>query len=154
MRFVIAAAALLVSRVAYADEVNVDVISRTAVDTHWSTDPIAPALAEGSVVLLDRYYWSNAAYQGARGGQVAQIIADNEAFAPRPELVLLLDVDAELGQERIRRRGETPNLFEDLTALTRAAELFRELAQHAPYAHTVAATGALKPWNPAPEKHP
>lgn len=66
MRFVLVAAALLVPRVASADEtiedplaskapsapiekpseLHVDLYQRTTVDTHWSTDPIAPALAE------------------------------------------------------------------------------------------------------------
>ncbi len=31
---------------------------------------IGPALADNSVVVLDRYYWSTAAYQGARGGEL------------------------------------------------------------------------------------
>ncbi|NBV87403.1 MAG: dTMP kinase, partial [Verrucomicrobia bacterium] len=52
---------------------------------------IAPALNRGALVLLDRYYFSNAAYQGARGADPEAILAVNEAFAPQPDLVLLLD---------------------------------------------------------------
>ena len=46
---------------------------------------IGPALKENSIVILDRYYWSNAAYQGARGVDYQQIIASNEAIAPVPD---------------------------------------------------------------------
>ena len=50
---------------------------------------IAPALAQGKIVLTDRYYFSTAAYQGAAGMEPAAVFARN-AFAPRPDLVLLL----------------------------------------------------------------
>src|SRR6266550_1777 len=35
---------------------------------------ILPALSEGKVVLLDRYYLSTAAYQGARGADPVRIL--------------------------------------------------------------------------------
>ena len=45
---------------------------------------IAPALARGAWVLLDRYYLSMMAYQGARGIDPEVIRAANEEFAPVP----------------------------------------------------------------------
>jgi dTMP kinase len=88
---------------------------------------IAPALAEGKVVILDRYYLSTAAYQGARGGNPEAILAENERFAPQPDLVLLLDVDPLAGRARIHQRGGVPDTFEDLTALTTARAIFLAL---------------------------
>jgi dTMP kinase len=75
---------------------------------------IRPALDQGEVVILDRYYFSTAAYQGARGADPAEIIARNERFAPVPDLVLLLDLDPAAGTGRILRRDQTLDNFEEL----------------------------------------
>ena len=85
---------------------------------------IRPALAAGKVVLLDRYYLSTAAYQGARGADPAEILAANEKFAPQPDLVLLLDFDPAGGLERIRARGDAPNTFEEAEQLRAVRRIF------------------------------
>lgn len=88
---------------------------------------IRPALAHGNVVLLDRYYLSTAAYQGARGADPESVLAQNEAFAPRPNLVLLLDCEPNTALERIRQRGDTPNTFEQLNQLREVRRIFLSL---------------------------
>ena len=93
---------------------------------------IRPALAAGCVVIVDRYYWSTAAYQGARGANPAALVADHETFAPRPHAVLLLDIPAIAGLERIRRRGDEPNSFENAQALESARAIFLHLAARFP----------------------
>ena len=93
---------------------------------------IRPALEQRHVVIVDRYYWSTAAYQGARGADPAAIIADHESFAPRPDVFLLLDVPVEQGLERIRRRGDEPNAFEKASALEKARHIFLDLAASSP----------------------
>ncbi|HEX4336276.1 MAG TPA: dTMP kinase [Polyangiaceae bacterium] len=85
---------------------------------------ISPALANGTIVIVDRYYFSNAAYQGAAGVDPEKIIRDNEAFAPRPDLLIMLDVPVDVGLERIRTRGDNPNLFERRDALERCKAIF------------------------------
>ncbi|MES2568916.1 MAG: dTMP kinase [Verrucomicrobiota bacterium] len=92
---------------------------------------IGPALAEGKVVLLDRYYFSTAAYQGARGADPEAILAQNEEFAPQPDLVLLLDLDPLAGRARIAARGDTPDDFEEAEALSQVRRIF--LAIQRPY---------------------
>ena len=90
---------------------------------------IEPALAAGRVVLTDRYYFSTAAYQGAAGLDPAEIFAKN-AFAPEPDLVLLLRTPVAEGVRRIReRRGEQPNDFEEAGQLERVARLFDSFTQ-------------------------
>lgn len=67
---------------------------------------IAPALARGAWVLLDRYYLSMMAYQGARGIDPEVIRAANEEFAPVPDAVVWLDIPVSVALERIGNRGE------------------------------------------------
>jgi dTMP kinase len=85
---------------------------------------IAPALARGEVVILDRYYLSTAAYQGARGIDPQKIISANEAFAPVPDLVLLLDLDPAHGHQRIGARGGAPDGFEGAAYLADVRRIF------------------------------
>ena len=90
---------------------------------------INPALAAGHIILTDRYYFSTAAYQGAAGGDLAAIFNRN-AFAPEPDLVLLLTISADEGIRRIREgRGESPNDFEQKDQLEKVAALFASFPQ-------------------------
>lgn len=106
---------------------------------------IAPSLAEGNIVILDRYYWSNAAYQGSRGFDYHDIITQNEAFAPKPDLILVLDVDVDAGLQRIRMRGDRPNLFEAKASLLRAKQIFLQLAEQHSNARLIDTSGHMKP---------
>jgi dTMP kinase len=103
---------------------------------------IRPALAEGRVVLLDRYYLSTAAYQGARGADPEMILEANEKFAPQPDLVLLLDFDPAGGLERIRARGDAPNTFEEAGQLRTVRNIFLTLRR--PFLRRVDASGAAE----------
>lgn len=89
---------------------------------------IGPTLAAGGVLLLDRYYYSTAAYQGAAGLDVAQLLRANRAFAPRPDLLLIVDVDPASGLQRVGARGDRANHFEVTETLERARGIFLRLA--------------------------
>jgi dTMP kinase len=91
------------------------------------TELIAPSLAAGKVVILDRYYFSTMAYQGARGFDPLEIRAKNEAFAPVPDLLLILDLDIDSALGRIGARGDTANEFEKRDNLERCREIFLSL---------------------------
>ena len=84
---------------------------------------IRPALNRKQIVLLDRYYFSTLAYQGALGCDPQSIRARNEAFAPPPDLLLLLDLPPEVGWRRLKQRG-MPSHFERLDYLERVADIF------------------------------
>ncbi len=99
---------------------------------------IRPALKKGSVVLLDRYYISSAAYQGARGADPEEVLRRNEEFAPEPDLVFLLDCDPEQTLQRVRARGDAADEFEKLDALRRARELFLSIKR--PYIRVIDAS--------------
>jgi dTMP kinase len=86
---------------------------------------LKPALAAGKIVVLDRYYFSTIAYQGAKGIDTGRIRRLNETFAVRPDLVVVLDVDARQGLSRIAGRKKKDELFEREDYLVRVAEIFR-----------------------------
>lgn len=89
---------------------------------------IKPALAEGKIVIMDRYYYSTMAYQGALGLDVEKIKDLNEEFAPRPDLVIILDAPPKTGLDRITEgRKEELNYFENLEYQERVREIFLSL---------------------------
>lgn len=88
---------------------------------------ILPNLVGGKVVIEDRYYWSNAAYQGALGVPVNAILEQN-SFAPRPDITVVIDIPPEQALERIRqKRGELPNQFEELEYLKKVQAIYHRL---------------------------
>lgn len=89
---------------------------------------IRPALDRGAVVVIDRYYYSTAAYQGALGFDPQAIIRDNEAFAPRPDLVLLFHIDPEEGLKRISASREGFSSFEKLEYLKKVQAHFESFS--------------------------
>jgi len=86
---------------------------------------LKPALEQRKLVILDRYYFSTMAYQGARGIDPARIRRENERFAVKPNLVFILDVQANKGLERIQSRKRKDRLFEKEDYLAKVREIFR-----------------------------
>lgn len=87
---------------------------------------IRPALDRDEIVILDRYFPSMVAYQGAAGVAMGDLMAANE-FAPRPDVLLLLDLDPSIGLARIRARGDVPNHFESEGNLADCRAIFLDL---------------------------
>ena len=78
---------------------------------------IKPALDAGQWVLCDRFTDATYAYQG--GGRLLdkRTIGNLESLVQgelRPDLVLILDIEPEIGLQRARKRGE-PDRFENET---------------------------------------
>jgi dTMP kinase len=91
---------------------------------------IVPAMAEGQIVLCDRYYLSTAAYQGANGMDPDDILSRNKTFAPVPDLALILEIEPALGIHRIQaHRHESPNTFEEESNLQKVADIFSSLRE-------------------------
>lgn len=79
---------------------------------HHVDTVVAPALAEGRVVLTDRYVDSAMAYQGAGRDLGADEIARLQSWAVGglvPDLTILLDVTPEVGRSR---RGQVHDRLE------------------------------------------
>jgi dTMP kinase len=99
---------------------------------------INPAIEQGQIVIVDRYYFSSMAYQGARGHDVEDIMRRNEEFAPEPDLLVILDLDPKTGLQRIRTRGDRANHFEKTGTLKKAREIFLTIKK--PYSYILSGT--------------
>ena len=86
---------------------------------------LKPALKAKKIVVLDRYYYSTISYQGAKGIDPEQIRLQNEIFAPRPDIVFILDVDPSTGLKRIEGRKQRMKLFEQEEYLKMVRKIFQ-----------------------------
>lgn len=71
---------------------------------------IRPKLESGTIILCDRYVHSTLAYQGFGRGIERTLLDEVNTLATdglMPHLVLLLDIEPEVGLKRARKRGET-----------------------------------------------
>lgn len=97
---------------------------------------IRPALEQGSTVLCDRFTDTSFAYQGGGRGLPLQFIAQLEQQvqqALRPDLVLLLDLPAEIGMARAGRRGAADRFeSERMDFFQRARNIYLRRAEQAP----------------------
>lgn len=88
---------------------------------------LKPALKKRKVIILDRYYFSTMAYQGARGIDPERIRKANEKFAVKANMVFILDVEASRGLQRIADRRRKDKLFEKEDYLIRVREIFKSI---------------------------
>jgi dTMP kinase len=107
---------------------------------------VRPALARGLDVVCERFLLSTAVYQGIAGGIGTRAVFVLGRFAigrTRPDLTILLDIDARAAErrhrgrkDRIERRG--------LAFQSRVRAGFRQLARSTPGVAVVDARGAIE----------
>ena len=68
-------------------------------------EKIQPALDDGTVILMDRYYYSSMAYQVAGGIDVEEI-REKHVFAPKPDVVLIFDLPVSVALERVKGHSD------------------------------------------------
>src|SRR5580658_9320362 len=102
---------------------------------------ILPALAQGRVVLCDRFTDSTLVYQGVARGLGAELVYEVDRIACRglvPDLTLVIDIDTETGLARANRRNartkdvETRIDEHDISFHRKVREAYRQLATEEP----------------------
>jgi dTMP kinase len=76
---------------------------------------VVPALRDGAVVVSDRYDLSSLAYQSATAPEAHEAIPwirELNVRAVRPDVTIVIDVPAEVAEERRRGRGGVEEMFE------------------------------------------
>lgn len=75
---------------------------------------IRPALAEGKVVICDRFADSSRMYQGLRGEMRERVDALHDLMiGVEPDLTVLIDMDPSAGLSRAKARATVEERFED-----------------------------------------
>ena len=101
---------------------------------HHVATKIRPALAEGKVVLSDRYFDSSVAYQGAARELDVDEVRNISLWAVDnliPDLTVLLDLDAQAAIHRRNKTGTEPDRLEreKVDFFERARNQYLELAK-------------------------
>lgn len=101
---------------------------------------IRPALARGTIVLCDRFMDSSRVYQGVTGNLEPDYIEALQRVAVNgliPDCTLILDIPAEIGLERARKRAPAvaaPDRFEkeEMQTHEKRREAFLDIAAREP----------------------
>ena len=101
-------------------------------------EKIQPALDDGTVILMDRYYYSSMAYQVAGGIDVEEI-REKHIFAPKPDVVLIFDLPVSVALERVKGHSDADE-FEKEEHLEKVREAYLDL-ENDPLVRIVDATG-------------
>jgi dTMP kinase len=98
---------------------------------------IAPRLAEGEVVISDRYLLSSIVYQSATSAvpeEAAEFVRAVNRGALVPDLTVVVDIDPRVAKARRTARGGAPELYEVDELQGRLASLYldaeRLLSEH------------------------
>ncbi len=101
---------------------------------------LAQSLELGKVVVTDRYFLSTVAYQGARGLDWKELLADAEREFRVPDLALIFEIDPAAGLARTHlREGAAETAFEEVGFLETVAAIYAAIDR--PWIQRVDATG-------------
>ena len=106
---------------------------------------IEPFIAQGGVMISDRYDASSLAYQsvssGSGGEKAVEWIRTLNRHALRPDLTIVLDLAPDLAAVRRQSRGEPAQLYEQNEVQRALAQFYRDLAKHMPNDRIVVVDG-------------
>lgn len=130
---------VLLSGAAEAFGTRMEAILFAAARNDHVEEVIRPALAEGKVVLCDRFMDSSRVYQGVTGNLEPDFIETLQRVAINgvvPDCTVILDIPARVGLERAQKRAaaEAPDRFEkeQLETHEKRREAFLDIAAREP----------------------
>lgn len=130
---------VLLSGAAEAFGTRMEAILFAAARNDHVEEVIRPALAEGKVVLCDRFMDSSRVYQGVTGNLEPDFIETLQRVAINgvvPDCTVILDIPARIGLERAQKRAaaEAPDRFEkeQLETHEKRREAFLDIAAREP----------------------
>ena len=91
----------------------------------WGSGGLVDQTKNGLTVVSDRYLFSNLAYQGVTCGEELPRTL-NSPF-PLPQLLFFFDISAQKSLERVEKRGEAKEIYENEKFLENTAARYREI---------------------------
>lgn len=91
----------------------------------WGQGGIVDQTKNGLTVVSDRYLFSNLAYQGVTCGEDLPKTL-NSPF-PLPQLLFFFDISAQKSLERVEKRGEAKEIYENEKFLNDTASRYRAI---------------------------
>lgn len=91
----------------------------------WGQGGIVDQTKNGFTVVSDRYLFSNLAYQGVTCGEDLPKTL-NSPF-PLPQLLFFFDISAQKSLERVEKRGEAKEIYENEKFLNDTASRYRAI---------------------------
>lgn len=91
----------------------------------WGQGGIVDQTKNGLTVVSDRYLFSNLAYQGVTCGEDLPKTL-NSPF-PLPQLLFFFDISAQKSLERVEKRGEAKEIYENEKFLSDTASRYRAI---------------------------
>ena len=85
---------------------------------------IKPAIEEGYFIILDRYFYSSIAYQGAKGIDINLIINMHKDFIIKPDIVFIFHLPIDIALNRIISKRGIADRFENETYLKKVDKIF------------------------------
>ena len=99
------------------------------------TKKITPVLDDGGIVVCDRYYYSNIAYQGVNEQMLNRILEYNQQVMKHPpDIVFFLETEPQICLERLKLTRKDISIYENLHHLEilskRYNALFSKLSEN------------------------
>ena len=110
-------------------KISKELLDLFLIDRLWDLKhQILPALFAGKIVLLDRYFFSTAAYQAMDNTQIQAILDDylSNNQIRLPDLVVFLDLPVNIALARMKSRAEL-DVFETEARLQRVGGNYRQV---------------------------
>ncbi|MGP1414742.1 MAG: dTMP kinase [Treponema sp.] len=111
----------------FTDETVIRLFATDRCEHIYGKEGIIESIEKGFLVCSDRYLFSSLAYQGF-GEEKAKVIKQNEDF-PLPTILFFLDIEPKKALERIEKRGNTKELYENINFLTKVRDNYLEIIE-------------------------
>lgn len=90
---------------------------------------IKPAIEDGYFIILDRYFYSSIAYQGAKGIDINRIINMHKDFIVKPDIVFIFHIPIDIALNRIISKRGIADRFENETYLKKVDKIFHSFKE-------------------------